>query len=151
MRVLVVREARLSRRVWLRVQWCLMVVGRQQRQVQRLLRLLDLEVAVSTMHRQRLGKRLVQRWWLMGARCLMLRVQRHRRRRVRALLWMMLQRSQARRQELLWCIRVVVSARLWLQLRMRRRLLVDRRMLRLLLVRLRRLEPTHDTEASTRV
>ena len=81
----------------------------------------------------------------------MLRVQRHRRRRVRALLWMMLQRSQARRQELLWCIRVVVSARLWLQLRMRRRLLVDRRMLRLLLVRLRRLEPTHDTEASTRV
>ena len=60
-RVLVVLEDRPSPRVRLRVQWCLMVVDRRQRQVQRLLRLLDLEVAVSTMHRQRLGKRLVQR------------------------------------------------------------------------------------------
>ena len=81
----------------------------------------------------------------------MLRVRRHRRRRVRVLLWMMLRRSQARRQELLWCIRAVVSARLWMQLRTRRRLLVDRSMHRLWPVRLRRMEPTHDTEASTKV
>ena len=87
----------------------------------------------------------------MEARCLMLLVQRQQQRRVRVLLWMMLRRSQARRQELLWCIRVVVSARLWLQLRMRRGLLVDRSMHRLWPARLRRTEPTHDTEASTRV
>ena len=59
-RVLVVLGDRLSPRVQLRVQRCLMVVDRRQRQVRRLLRQLDLEVAVSTMHRQQLGKRLVQ-------------------------------------------------------------------------------------------
>ena len=51
----------------------------------------------------------------------------------------------------LWCIRVVVSARLWLQRSKLQGMRVDLRMHRLELARLQRQELTHDTEASTRV
>ena len=87
----------------------------------------------------------------MEARCQMRRVQRHRQRRMRVLLWTMLQRLLVRRQVRLWCIREVVSVgRRQLQ-SMLLEMLVAHRMHSLVLVRLREREPTHDTEAGTRV
>ena len=80
----------------------------------------------------------------------MLRVQRHRQRRMQVLLWTRLQRLQVRRLVPLWCIREVVSVRLLQQRSMLLETLVDRRMRSLVLVRLRERQPTHDTEASTR-
>jgi hypothetical protein len=59
-RVLVVRVARLSRRVWLLVLWCLVVVDRQLRRERRPLLRRDLEVAASMTHRQQQAKRPVR-------------------------------------------------------------------------------------------
>ena len=87
----------------------------------------------------------------MEARCQMRRVQRHRQRRMRVLLWTMLQRLLVRRQVRLWCIREVVSVRRRQLQSMLLEMLVAHRMHSLVLVRLREREPTHDTEASTRV
>ena len=60
-------------------------------------------------------------------------------------------RLLVRRLVRLWCIREVVSGRLLRRLSMQLAMLVDHRMLSLVLVRQREREPTHDTEASTRV
>ena len=60
-RVLVVREARLSRRVWQRVLLWLVVVDRRRRRVQQQLTLHDLEAAASMRHNRLRAKRRVRR------------------------------------------------------------------------------------------
>ena len=87
----------------------------------------------------------------MEALCLMRQVQQHRQPRMRVRLWTRQLRLLVRRLVRLWCIREVVSGRLVRLRSMQLEMLVDQRMLSLVLVRLREREPTHDTEASTRV
>ena len=81
----------------------------------------------------------------------MLLVRQHRQPRTLAHLWTRLRRLQVRRRVRLWCILEVVSVRLLLRRSMLPEMLVDHGMRSLVLGRLREKEPTHDTEASTRV
>ena len=150
-RVLVVLEDRLNLRAWLRVRLWLVVVDQRMMRARLLQRQRKLEVAVIVRCNRQQARLRVQRCHRVEGRHLMRRVRQHRQRRMRVLLWTMLQRSQVRRLVLLWCTRAVVSVRRRQLQRTLLEMLVDRRMPSLVLVRQRRREPTHDTEASTRV
>ena len=80
----------------------------------------------------------------------MLQVQQHRQRRMQVLLWTRQQRLRVRQRVPLWCIWVVVSVKLLQRQSMLLATLVDHRMRRIVLVRLRKRQLTHDIEASTR-
>ena len=89
---LAVRVGRLNLRAWLRVRLWLVVVDQRMRLEQLQLRRLVLEVGVHRRHRRRQAKLRVLRWWLMVGLLMKRLMRQHRQRRMRVLLWTMLQR-----------------------------------------------------------